>query len=364
MCQTKTCAKCNEVKDLSSFGKNNRAKNGLQNRCKKCISEQAVKNKSKRAPNVKPEEGYKICSRCSVEKHVDEFYLNSNLSMGVHSECIKCTKEKVSNWYKENPEKVKLQPCRKYKPKVKEIKVKAILFEKMCTHCEIIKPIENFSGTSSRCKICLKEYTKTISCTVELSEKPCGKCKIIKPKEDYNIDKNTRSGLSSKCSVCRKVEYEARKEYILYKKKLSHNDRYKNDKFYRLVYTIRGRIRNSLSIYLKDNEKKSQHSEDILGCSWEDFKLHIESQFLDWMNWDNFGDACGDSPDYNCSWDLDHIIPVSWAKTNNELYALNRWSNFQPLCSKINRNIKKAKVYPCTNLELRITFWEDYYEYI
>jgi len=84
---------------------------------------------------------------------------------------------------------------------------------------------------------------------------------------------------------------------------------------------------------------------------------HIESQFLSWMSWDNFGDVCGDSPDYNCGWDLDHIIPVSWAKTNEELYSLNHWSNFQPLCSKINRWQKKDKIYPLCNIELNITVY-------
>ena len=60
--------------------------------------------------------------------------------------------------------------------------------------------------------------------------------------------------------------------------------------------------------------------------------------------------------EYNCSWDLDHIIPVSWATTNEELYMLNHWSNFQPLCSKINRDDKKSNIYPCTNIQLMITF--------
>ena len=40
-------------------------------------------------------------------------------------------------------------------------------------------------------------------------------------------------------------------------------------------------------------------------------------------------------------WDLDHIIPVSSAKTEEELIKLNLYENFQPLCSKINRDLKK-----------------------
>ena len=57
------------------------------------------------------------------------------------------------------------------------------------------------------------------------------------------------------------------------------------------------------------------------------------------------------------------IFPVSEAKTEEDVYLLNHWSNLQPLCGKVNIE-KNAKIYPCTNLELGITFWEDRWEYI
>lgn len=351
----KRCSKCDIVKNKCLFYKSNRTKDGKQPQCKDCLVELEKINKSKREPNIKPENGFKLCSKCKVEKHVDKFYTNPNLSMGVHSECIICTKNKVSDWNKNNPEKLKSRPSKQYPPKEKVEKI--ALTEKTCSYCNIIKPLSNFGKSTLRCSDCLREYTKNRSCTIIVSEKLCGKCKEIKPSDKFNKDTNTATGLSSKCDICRKEDYEKRKHIMMARNKLKHRDKYKNDEFYRLVYTIRGRIRNSLSIYLKNNEKKSQHSEDILGCSWKEFKIHIESQFLSWMNWDNFGDVCGDSPDYNCSWDLDHIIPVSWAQTNNELYALNHWSNFQPLCSKINRWDKSGKITPLCNIELNLTVY-------
>lgn len=353
----KKCTKCNQEKDLNSFGKSKRTKDAKQTQCKDCLKKQSLENAKNRPTHEKQKDGIKKCSKCNTEKHVDEFYLNKNLSMGVHSECIKCTKEKVSQWVKDNPDKIKIQPCRKYKPKPKKIIIKEVELERKCNTCKIDKKLEDFTKNARRCKKCLKEYTQARKCTVTLTEKVCGKCKIVKPKQEYNIDNNTVSGLCSKCADCRKVEYENRKVYILQKKKEVHNYKYNNDDFYRLVYTIRGRIRNSLSIYLKDGEKKSRHSEEILGCTWLDFKKYIESQFLPWMSWDNFGDFCGDSPDYDCSWDLDHIIPVNWAKTNDELYSLNHWSNFQPLCSKVNRWEKKGNITPLCNIELNITVY-------
>jgi hypothetical protein len=55
------------------------------------------------------------------------------------------------------------------------------------------------------------------------------------------------------------------------------------------------------------------------------------------MNWGNRGKYNGE---FNYGWDLDHIIPICSAKNDAEVYELNHYKNFQPLCSKVNRDIK------------------------
>ncbi len=57
------------------------------------------------------------------------------------------------------------------------------------------------------------------------------------------------------------------------------------------------------------------------------------------MNWNNAGVYKKNS--FNVGWDIDHIIPLSTAKTEEELLKLCYYSNTQPLCSKINRDIKR-----------------------
>lgn len=47
----------------------------------------------------------------------------------------------------------------------------------------------------------------------------------------------------------------------------------------------------------------------------------------------------------NYGWDLDHKIPISTTQNEKEVYTLNHYTNFQPLCSYINRDVKKSKVY-------------------
>ena len=58
------------------------------------------------------------------------------------------------------------------------------------------------------------------------------------------------------------------------------------------------------------------------------------------MNWDNYGNYNGT---LDFGWDVDHIIPISSAKTEEELYTLNHYTNMRPLCSYTNRYIKRNK---------------------
>ena len=127
----------------------------------------------------------------------------------------------------------------------------------------------------------------------------------------------------------------------------------KTDLLYKVKCALRCAVKTA---FYRIKENKPTKSAKILGCTWEEAKLHIESLWQEGMNWDNYGNC--DSNEYNCSWHLDHIIPISYAKTEEESYLLSHWSNFQPLCSKINKIDKRNTIYSCTNLELKITYNE------
>jgi hypothetical protein len=107
-----------------------------------------------------------------------------------------------------------------------------------------------------------------------------------------------------------------------------------------VLFKLKCNARSHISMILKKRgyTKKSKCHE-IIGCSYEEFKLHLENKFEPWMNWENRGLYNGD---FNYGWDIDHIVPLSSATTENELLLLFHYTNCQPLCSKINRDIKKG----------------------
>jgi hypothetical protein len=93
------------------------------------------------------------------------------------------------------------------------------------------------------------------------------------------------------------------------------------------VYAMRRRVSALISVRLRaGGYTKKSRSNEILGCSWEEFKNHIERQFLADMSWENRG-----------RWQLDHIVPISTATTESEVLALSHHTNLRPLWSNMNR---------------------------
>jgi len=110
------------------------------------------------------------------------------------------------------------------------------------------------------------------------------------------------------------------------------------DPIRRVAQNISRHIRKSLS-YL--NSKKNSKTQSILGCTYAEFKLYLESKFEPWMSWDNYGKYNGT---INFGWDLDHIMPIVTAKSADDVMRLNHYTNYQPLCSYTNRHIKRHKI--------------------
>jgi len=217
-----------------------------------------------------------------------------------------------------------------------------------------------------------------------METKKCSKCKEEKSVEFFGKDKKRKDGLRLHCNDCRKIEskiynkknkekrretikkyYEANRESILkkqieytinnhdkikktklksyhknkeknkekvkiyrknnlYKRNLYEKRKKEEDILYRLKGLVRGRILNFLR---KQNITKKNKTFDIVGCTPEFLKEHLEKQFVNGMNWKNYGVY---------GWHIDHIIPLSSAQTEEEIFKLCHYTNLQPLWAKDN----------------------------
>jgi len=117
--------------------------------------------------------------------------------------------------------------------------------------------------------------------------KNCSKCGELKSLSEFNKRKDSIDGTRNQCKICRnKVVNECRmsksydiKEYNREYKKLNKEKRriYESNKrkisvIYKLKTNLRTLIGNSIR---SKNYSKSSKTYEILGCSFEQFKLHM-----------------------------------------------------------------------------------------
>lgn len=255
----------------------------------------------------------KKCSKCLKIKNEIEFHKLKNGEC--RSLCKICQNNqsllysrKNANTINEKRRKKRLENVDEYRKKDKEKRNNFSISDKEKNK----KYQEEYRKTN---KETLKEYHKKYY--LENKEH------MIKKEEKYRTD--NKDIISEK----RKT-----KEY-----KEKRNSRREHRKKIDIIYAITCKMRKMLYHCFKSNGyTKKGKSQEILGCSFKEFKEYLESKFESWMTWENRGLYNGE---LNYGWDIDHIIPLSTAKTVEEVIKLNHYTNLQPLCSYINRVIKK-----------------------
>ena len=215
-----------------------------------------------------------------------------------------------------------------------------------------------------------------------MEKKICSKCKIEKSVCEFGVLKSSKDGFRNVCKECRKTEKDKNKEHYLnktkewrlnnqdkvkeYRKKyyIENNDKLKilwkeyrkknkslmlikkkkyidknkdiinlktrerlsNDPLFKLIKYSRNRLRQFLKT---KNIYKNNTTFHIIGCSPKFLMEYLGDLFTEKMNWDNYGE-----------WHIDHIIPLSSANTEEEIYKLCHYTNLQPLWAE--DNIKKS----------------------
>jgi hypothetical protein len=140
-----------------------------------------------------------------------------------------------------------------------------------------------------------------------------------KKKEYYQSNKEHFNELG-------KQYYQQNKETLLDWHKEHNRVKYNTNPIFNLQVKVRRRLWSFFR-----NKTKTGSTRQMLGCSWEQLKSHLESQFKDGMSWDNMGKN---------GWHIDHIIPLSSGKTEEEILKLCHYTNLQPLWWE--DNLKKS----------------------
>lgn len=97
----------------------------------------------------------------------------------------------------------------------------------------------------------------------------------------------------------------------------NHKARMKTDMAYRLKTRLRYRMWVALH-----GIRKADKTSKLLGCTYEEFRNHLASQFIEGMSWDNYGE-----------WHIDHINPCASYNLLDpeEQKKCFHYTNMQPL---------------------------------
>ena len=180
--------------------------------------------------------------------------------------------------------------------------------------CEFYKHSKNPNIYRGQCKKCMNEssfdYNKKNSKII--SEK--GKQFRL---ENPEINKE-------KCRMYKKNNPEHFKKWL--DKNKEHRKKYINEYNSDPKNKIKNSLRSRIN-QLLNKQYNNPKTLNLVGCDYEFLMEYIENKFTKGMSWDNYG---------YYGWHLDHIIPVSSAKTEKDVYKLYHYTNLQPLWAEDN----------------------------
>ena len=106
-------------------------------------------------------------------------------------------------------------------------------------------------------------------------------------------------------------------------------DRRANDPVFRMIQSLRSRLRQALK-----NTSKNETTIDLVGCSPDFLRCHLSAQFTEGMTLENYGE-----------WHIDHIRPVASFDQSDRKQRKVCWhyTNLQPLWAE--DNLKKSDTW-------------------
>ena len=210
---------------------------------------------------------------------------------------------------------------------------------------------------------------------IDITLKKCAKCKVEKNICHFGNDKSRKGGLKPYCKDChnavnRKIRANDIEKYHMIEKRwrdknkektsqrtkkwaLNNKERMNNliaswrernpEKYKsialkhrsKICYKISRTFRNRMVTSIKQG-KEDKKVFELLGYTIDELIIHLQKQFVEGMDWDNYGD-----------WHIDHINPISSFDISSyecdEFKVAWGLANLRPLWAKDN-HAKHAKI--------------------
>jgi hypothetical protein len=200
-------------------------------------------------------------------------------------------------------------------------------------------------GCNNECKDCNKKYREKNKEKIKEQKKKHyekNKDKISNQSKKYyqeNKDKIKETVKEWRCSNKGKIKKYQKKHYEKILK-----EKYNSDPLYKLTCNLRTRMYDAIK---EGMGFKLGKSEELLGCTFEEVRNHLESLFKDGMTWENHG---------LYGWHIDHRRPCASFDLTKEDQQREcfHYTNLQPLWA--TENLSKSDKWDPLLVELEDLF--------
>lgn len=247
----------------------------------------------------------KACTKCGEEKPATaEFFPKRSALLGkLAAHCKECAKAAKKAYYLENQQKIKDAANEYYR------KNTAVAKELVLTHYRA-----NKEKVQSRVKKYVQENKDKIK-KARAEAYQAQKDKVKAEVSRYYQANKERVQLSQ-------AEWRSRNKHRVRAYSANYAQKVKENPLLLLQVRYRQIVSKA---WRGQGFARTSRSHEILGCTWEEFRRHIERQFTRGMGWDRIEEI-----------HLDHIVALSTAQTEEDVVALNHYTNLRPLWAKEN----------------------------
>lgn len=193
---------------------------------------------------------------------------------------------------------------------------------KLCSKCKIEQNIDQFNK-NARSKDQLDYWCR--SCNIQstknwLANNPNKKAEQSKIASQREKTQRNNPETRERILEYSRRYYQQNKEKVIQRTMKYSSDKYRTNPHFKTLSLLRSRILHALKNY--KGVKKAAKTVELIGCSIETLKLHLESQFTEGMTWENQG-----------KWHIDHIKPcASFDLTQQDQQKqCFHYTNLQPL---------------------------------
>ena len=156
--------------------------------------------------------------------------------------------------------------------------------------------------------------------------KTCVRCNLIRPITDFHIKRSNVDGYDGRCKDCKRKYNKQWRE-----NNLEHKREYDRNHTRKIRSCPKARMWKNVISRISTNRRKNgwitRPIGELIGCTKEEFYIHIEKQFTSKMNWDNYAKY----------WEIDHRKELYKVTTPEEFAEANHYTKLRPYPKDDNR---------------------------